>query len=132
LNGHEVLILMDENQAEYQTFQPQTHNTKLVTKKGFHVDGCIHGSLKSFMQNCGLINVLRKMHEGIITNTHACGSVQIDFPSATVGLDKHVLEVGLLDRSVMQSDYSGLFVDLRIEEIFGQNPEKLLRICSLP
>jgi hypothetical protein len=36
--GHEVLILMDDNQAKEQTYQPQSHNIKIVTKKGFHVD----------------------------------------------------------------------------------------------
>jgi hypothetical protein len=41
---HEVLILMDANQAEEQTYQSQAHNTKLVTKKGFHDDGTIDGS----------------------------------------------------------------------------------------
>jgi hypothetical protein len=70
-NGHEVLILMDANQAEEQTFQPQTHNTKIVTKKGFHVDGSIDRSLKRFMHSCGLINVLRQMHESVVPNTHA-------------------------------------------------------------
>jgi hypothetical protein len=41
VNGHKVLILMDASQAEGKTYQPQTHNIKLVTKKGFHVDGSI-------------------------------------------------------------------------------------------
>jgi hypothetical protein len=38
VNGHEVLILMDANKAEEQTFQIQTHNIKFVTNKLFHVD----------------------------------------------------------------------------------------------
>jgi hypothetical protein len=38
---------MDANQAEEQAYQQQTHNVKLVTKKGFHVDGTIDGSLKN-------------------------------------------------------------------------------------
>jgi hypothetical protein len=53
-NVHEVLILMDANQAEEQTYQPQMHNIKLVTKKGFPVDGSIYGSLQSFMHNYGV------------------------------------------------------------------------------
>jgi hypothetical protein len=40
-NGHEVLILMNANQLEEETYQPQTHNITLVTKKGFHIDGSI-------------------------------------------------------------------------------------------
>jgi hypothetical protein len=43
----------------------------------------------------------------------------------TAGLAEHVLDVGLLKRSVLQSDNSGVFVDLRIEGIFGQHPDKL-------
>jgi hypothetical protein len=31
----------------------------------------------------------------------------------------------LLDRSVLQSDHSGIFLDLRIEGIFGHHPDKL-------
>jgi hypothetical protein len=50
--GHEVLTLMDANQAEERTSQPQAHNIKLVTKKGFHVDENINGSKQIFMQNC--------------------------------------------------------------------------------
>jgi hypothetical protein len=51
--GHEVLILMDANQADEQTYQQQAHNIKLATRKGFNVDGTINGYLQSFMQNCG-------------------------------------------------------------------------------
>jgi hypothetical protein len=54
------------------------------------------------------------MKEGVVPNIHACGSVQIDFPLATVILVEHDQDVGLLDRSVLQSDHSSLFVDLRI------------------
>jgi hypothetical protein len=70
-------------------------------------------------------NVLRKIYEGVIPNTHAPGSMQIDFPLTIASLAEHILDVGLLDRSVLQNDHSGLFVDLRIEGIFGQHPEKL-------
>jgi hypothetical protein len=64
------------------------------------------------------------MYEGVFPNTHARGSVKIYFPLITAGLDEHVLDVGLLDRSILQSDHSGMFVDLRIEGIFGQHPDK--------
>jgi hypothetical protein len=77
------------------------------------------------MRNCGLINVLRKMNEGIVPHNHAHGSVQVDRSLITARLAEHVLDVGLLDRSVLQSDHSGLFLELRIEGIFGQYPDKL-------
>jgi cytoskeletal protein CcmA (bactofilin family) len=88
---------MDANQAEEQAYQQQTHNIKLVMKKGFHVDGTIDGSLQTFMQNCGVTNILRQMHECVVPNTHAQGSVQIDFLLLTSGLVEHVLDVGLLN-----------------------------------
>jgi hypothetical protein len=65
------------------------------------------------------------MHKGVFPNTHARGSAQIDFPLITSGLDEHVADVGLLNRSILQSDHSGMFIDLRIEGIFGQHPDKL-------
>jgi hypothetical protein len=57
----------------------------------------IDGSLQSFMQNCGLVNILRQIHEGVVLNTHARGPVQIDFPLMTSGLAEHVLDVELLN-----------------------------------
>jgi hypothetical protein len=65
------------------------------------------------------------MYEGVVPNTHARGSAQILFPLITAGLDEHVLDLGLLDRSVLQSDHSGMFIDIRIEGIFGQHLNKL-------
>jgi hypothetical protein len=116
--GQEALILMDDNQSEEQAYQQQTHNIKLVTKKGLHVDGTIDGSLQTLMRYCGLTNILRQLHEGVVPNTRARGSVQIDFPLLTSGLVDHVLDVGLLNRSFLQSYHSGMFVDLQIDGIF--------------
>jgi hypothetical protein len=61
----------------------------------------------------------------ILPNTHAWGSVQINFPLITAGLTEHVLYVGLLNRYFLQSDHLGMSVDLWIEGIFGQHPDKL-------
>jgi hypothetical protein len=74
------------------------------------------------MQNCGLTNVLRKMHVGVVSNTRAWGSVQIDFPLIIAGLDEHFLDVGMLNSSVLNSDHSGMCIDLLIDFIFGQHP----------
>jgi hypothetical protein len=95
--GYEVLILMDTNQAKEKTYQQQYHNIKLMMKKGFHVDGTIDVYLQSVMQNCGLINIFRQMHEGVVPNTPARGSVQIYFPLITSGRAEHVLDVRLLN-----------------------------------
>jgi hypothetical protein len=60
-----------QSSGRTKTYQPQSHNIKLVTKQGFHVDGTIDRSLQSFMQNCGLINILRQMHKGVVPNTYS-------------------------------------------------------------
>jgi hypothetical protein len=124
---------MDANQAEEQAYQQQTHNIKLVTKKGFHADGTIDGFLQNFMRNCGLTNILRRMHECVVPNTNARGSVQIDFPLLTSGMVDYLLGVGVFNQSVLQSDHSGMFVDLWIEIILGQHPDKLSphKFCNL-
>jgi hypothetical protein len=114
-DGHEELIFMYANQTEEQLYQTPTHNEKFVTKKGFHVGGSIDGSLQSFIHNCGLINVLRRMHKGVVPNTHERVSAQIYCTLITSGLDGHAVDVGLLDSSILQSDQSGMSVDLRIE-----------------
>jgi hypothetical protein len=44
-----------------------------------------------------------------------------------------VLNVGLLKRYVLQSDHSGMFVDLKIEGIFGQHLDKISphKFCNI-
>jgi hypothetical protein len=66
------------------------------------------------------------MHECAVPNTHARGSVQTDFLLLTSRLVDHVLYVGMLTQSILQSDHSGMLVDLWIETIFGQHPDKLV------
>jgi hypothetical protein len=41
---------MDANQVEEQAYQQQTHNIKLVTKKGFPVYGTIDGSFEKIYE----------------------------------------------------------------------------------
>jgi hypothetical protein len=77
------------------------------------------------MINCGLINILRQTHEGVMPITHAPGSIHIYFALATLGLSEHVADIGLLDISVLQSDHLCLFIEIQIEGIFEQNPDKL-------
>jgi hypothetical protein len=123
-DGDEVLIFMDANQAEEQVYQAPTQNEKFVTQKGFHVDGYMRFSAKLYPE-LWADQCFETDARGFVPNTHARGSAQIYFPLITSGLDEHVVDVGLLDRSILQSDQSGMFVDLRIEGIFGHHPEKL-------
>jgi hypothetical protein len=47
--GDEVILFMDTNQDEYQSYRPQDHDACFKIKGGFQVDGSIDGSLCSFM-----------------------------------------------------------------------------------
>jgi hypothetical protein len=113
------------NQDKDQQYCDQGHTVQYVTRKHFHVDGSIDGSLHTFMDNCGLRNVLREFHGGVVPNTHMRGSKQIDFVLATGGLTDSIESIGLFYCSVLNSDHRALFIDLCIEEIFGPSPEKL-------
>jgi hypothetical protein len=57
--GDEVILFLDANQEEHQSYRPQDHDAYSKTKGGFHVDSSIGESLRSFMANCGLTNALR-------------------------------------------------------------------------
>jgi hypothetical protein len=60
--GDEVILFLDSNQDEYQSYRPQDHDACFKTKGGFQFDGSITGSLRSFMANCGLTNALTDIH----------------------------------------------------------------------
>jgi hypothetical protein len=76
--GHHVMMFIETNEDEFHRFIPQEHNVKLTTKKGFHIDGAIDGSLWNLMANCSMINVVSELNEGEMPNTHNIGSRQID------------------------------------------------------
>jgi hypothetical protein len=56
---------------------------KLTTKKGFHVDGAIAGSLQTFMENYDMFNAVSEINECEMPNTHNRGSQEIDPPLIT-------------------------------------------------
>jgi hypothetical protein len=60
--GDEVILFLDANQDEHQTYRSQEHNECFKTKSGFYADGSIDGSLRTFMVNCGLTNALTDLH----------------------------------------------------------------------
>jgi hypothetical protein len=71
--GDEVILFLDANQDEYQSYRPQDHDACSKTKGGFQVNGSIDGSLRSFMANCGLTNALTDVHSEQVHNTHVRG-----------------------------------------------------------
>jgi hypothetical protein len=117
---------MDANENETHQFQAQTHDVKLLTKHGFHVDGSINGSLHTFMRTCGLLNVIKELNEGTTPNTHNCGSQQIYFILATARLFEDGIEhAGFLDSSVLGSDHKGMYADLNTQALIGTGRDHL-------
>jgi hypothetical protein len=84
--GEEVIIFLDANHDDQQTYQPQEHNERFKTRNGFHVDGSIDGSLGNFMANCGFTNALTDLHAEQAPNTHVKGSKQKDFSLVSDGI----------------------------------------------
>jgi hypothetical protein len=75
--GDEVILFLDANQDEHQTYRSQEHNECFKTKSGLHVDGSIDGSLRTFMVICGMTNALTDVHSEQVPNTYVRGSKQI-------------------------------------------------------
>jgi hypothetical protein len=119
---------MDANKNETHRFQAQTYDAKSVTKHGFHVDGSIDGSLHTFMQNCGLLNVIKELNEGATPNTHNRGSQQIDFILASaIFIQDGIEHAGFLDPSELGSDHKGMYANLNTQALIG-NPRDRLQI----
>jgi hypothetical protein len=60
--GHAVVVFMDANQNESRCYRPQPHDRKFKSDTGFNIDGTIDVSLKTFVQNTGLHNILNTKH----------------------------------------------------------------------
>jgi hypothetical protein len=114
--GEEVVILfLDSNQDDQQTYLLQEHNECFKTRSRFHVDGSIGRSLRTFMTNCGLTNALTNVHSEQVPNAHVRGSLQIDFAFLTDGIRPCIKAIGLLDQSILKSDHRAIFLDLDLE-----------------
>jgi hypothetical protein len=118
--GEEVILFLDSNQDDQQTYRRQEHNECFKRRSGFHVDGSIDGSLCTFMVNCGLINALMDVHSEQVPNTHVRGSKHMYFALVTYA-------IGLLDESILKSDQRAIFIDLDLLLLFGAAPERLER-----
>jgi hypothetical protein len=125
--GDEVILFLDANQDEYQSYRPQDHDACFKTKGGFQVDGSIDGSLRSYMANCGLTNALTDVNSEQVPITHVRGSKQIDFALVTDGIRPCIKAVGLLDESILKSDHRAIFLDLDLLLLCGVSLERLER-----
>jgi hypothetical protein len=125
--GDEVILFLDSNQEDQQTFRSQEHNECFKTKSVFHVNGSIDGSLRTFMANCRLTNALKDVHSEQVPNTHVRGSNQIEFVLVRDGIRPCIKSICLLDESILKSDHRAIFLDLDLLLLFGASPERLER-----
>jgi hypothetical protein len=124
-----VILFLDANQDEQQMFRSQEHNVCFKTKSGFHFNGSIDGSLRTFMANdYRLTNALTDVHSEQVPNTPVRGSKQIDFVLVTDGIRPCIKAIGLLDESILKSgEPRAIFLDLDLLLLFGASPERLER-----
>jgi hypothetical protein len=85
--GHEVVFFMDSNPNESRCYRPQTHDRKFKSDTGFNIDGTIDGSLKAFVQNTGLHNIINTKHgHENVPPSMSPGSSVIDYVYVSEGL----------------------------------------------
>jgi hypothetical protein len=60
---HDVAIFIDTNQNDKRCYRPQGYDKQFESDGGFNIGGRIDGSLKTFMENMGLVNALKKKHD---------------------------------------------------------------------
>jgi hypothetical protein len=94
---YEVILFLDANQEECQSYRPQDHNACFKKKGGFQVNGSIDGSLRSFMANYVLTNALKDVQPEQVPTTNVRGSKQIDFALVTDRIRTCIKAVCLLD-----------------------------------
>jgi hypothetical protein len=111
--GQYIVLFINANEGIEHRFQPQGYKVAFKTDHGFHVDGKIDGSLRTFMENCGLMNIIAEKHGTDVPKIHIRGSKQIDFACLKPRLVEFVINCGLLDFDTLcKSDHSGIFLDL--------------------
>jgi hypothetical protein len=122
-----VATVIDANETEDRNARPQPHSQQFTSTLGFNIDGTLDGSLKTFITNCVLINVVASKQPGQpVPNTHNRGSKQIDFMLATPGIYRFILAIGLLDfNAVFNSDHRSFFFDIDVDGFFGTSVEVL-------
>jgi hypothetical protein len=128
-DGFEVVLFIDANEPINHTVRVQNHDHKYKQDKGFHIDGSIDGSIATYIQNCGLSNILSERHaeSGAETpNTHLRGSKKIDFVLTTPGIALFIKSIGLLDFDVIfRTDHRTFFINIDMEGFFGSARETL-------
>jgi hypothetical protein len=117
--GHEVVVFMDAKQNEARCYRTQTHDRKFKPDSGFNIDGTIDGSLKTFVQNTGLHNILNTKHGDENVPPSRCPEASvIDYVYVLEGLLEHVIGIGMLNfDAVFDSDHRTFFLDIDFESV---------------
>jgi hypothetical protein len=124
--GHDIRLFIDVIEVIHHIVPPQGHHLALKTDKGFHLNGTIDRSLRTFMENW-FENILATIYGPDVPKTHIRGLKQNDFVLTTPGLRQHIKEVGMLDfEALCKSDHMGIFLDPDIQGVFGTSPERLV------
>jgi hypothetical protein len=75
-----VAISIHANQNDKLCYRPQGHDKQFESDGGFNIDGRIDGSLKTCMDNTGLVNALNNKHGSCnVPPTREPGSKVIDY-----------------------------------------------------
>jgi hypothetical protein len=119
--GHEVVVFMDANQNESRFYRPQTHDQKFKSDTGFNIDRTIDGSLKTFVQNTGVHNILNTKHGNKnVPPSRSPGLSVIDYVYVSEGLLEQKVGIGMLNfDAVFDSDHRTFFIDIDFESFFG-------------
>jgi hypothetical protein len=125
--GHEVVVFMDANQNEARWYRPQTHDQKFKSDTGFNIDGTIDGSLKTFVQNTGLHNIINTKHGNEnVPPLRSPGSSVIDYVYVSEGILEHAVGIGMLNLdAVFDSDHMTFFLDIDFESFFGTDLDNI-------
>jgi hypothetical protein len=97
--------------------RPQGHDLKLKYDKGFKIDGSIDGSLKTFVENTGLHNILNTKHDDDnVPPTRSPGSSVIDYVYVSEGLLPHLVGIRIITYdAAFDINHRTFFLDIDIE-----------------
>jgi hypothetical protein len=122
---HDVAIFIDANQNDKRCYRPQGYEKQFESDGGFNIDVRIDGSLKTSMENTGLVNAINNKHGSVnVPPTREPGSKVIDYVLLSEGLIPHVTSIGMLSQdAVFAGDHRLFFMDLDSVSYFGHEPD---------
>jgi hypothetical protein len=96
------------NQNESRCYRLQTQDRKFKSDTGINIDGTIDGSLKTFVQNTGLHNILNTKHgDENVPPSMSPGSSAIDYVYVSEGILEHVVGIGMCNFDAVLTAITG-------------------------